>query len=161
MASRAEGVPKERPLTVLGAVVLPGTEQAVALVRRYARALLGPGFPDLYELTVVASELFTNAVRHSRSGPRPGDRRGGHVTVSFLAGAGVVRLEIADQGGGGAPRLRAPDDNGEGGRGLHVVEALSLGWGSERRDRHTVVWADFARPGDEPISACETRRPDG
>ncbi|MFI0349245.1 ATP-binding protein [Actinomadura sp. 9N407] len=151
--------------TIIGAVVLPGTEPAVALVRRYARALL-PGFPELYELTVVASELFTNAVRHSRSGHLADDRAGGHVTVSFLVGTEVLRLEIADQGGAGAPGLRAPDDNGESGRGLHVVEALSLGWGSERRGPHTVVWADFARAGDVdpqhgPIPACGSRRPGG
>jgi anti-sigma regulatory factor (Ser/Thr protein kinase) len=159
MASRAEHVPTDLPLTVLGAVVLPGTETAVALVRRYARALL-PGFPGLYELTVVASELFTNAVRHSRSGhlAEPGTR--GHVTVSFLAGADVLRLEIADQGGAGAPWLRTPDDNGESGRGLHVVEALSLAWGSERRGPRTVVWAEFARP-DDGISACGSRHPGG
>ncbi|MFC5752296.1 ATP-binding protein [Actinomadura rugatobispora] len=153
MASRAPDVqrsPREDPLAVLGAVVLPGVEPAVALVRRYARALLGPGFPGLYELTVVASELFTNAVRHSRSGRLPGDGGAGQVTITFLTGENLLRLEMADQGGAGSPRLRAPDDNGESGRGLHVVEALSLAWGAERRGRHTVVWAEFALGGRGP-----------
>jgi anti-sigma regulatory factor (Ser/Thr protein kinase) len=125
-------------------------EPAVALVRRYARALLGPGFPELYELTVVASELFTNAVRHSRSGRLTGEEGAGQVTITFLTGDGLLRLEMADQGGAGPPRLRAPDDDRESGRGLHVVEALSLAWGSERRGRHTVVWAEFAHDAPGP-----------
>jgi anti-sigma regulatory factor (Ser/Thr protein kinase) len=131
--------------TVLGTVVLPGIEPAASLVRRYARALLGPGFPGLYELTVVASELFANAVRHSRSGCLAREDGRGHVTVTFLTDGGLLRLEMTDQGGTGVPRLRNPD--GEGGRGLHVVDALSLGWGAERRGSSTVVWAEFAWPG--------------
>jgi anti-sigma regulatory factor (Ser/Thr protein kinase) len=147
MSSPAEDVHVDIPLTVLGSVVLPGIEPAVCLVRQYARKLLGPGFPGLYDLTVVASELFTNAVRHSRSGrPSAGDAVG-LVTVTFLTGGGTLRLEMTDQGGPGAPRLRPPGDDGENGRGLHVVDALTLGWGAERRGSRTVVWAEFAWPG--------------
>lgn len=151
MSPRADdvfhGVSLDVPPTVIGSVVLPGMEPAVTLVRRYARALLGPGFPDLYELTVVASELFTNAVRHSRSGRLSPEDGPGQVTVTFRTGGGRLRVEMADQGGGGAPRLTEPDDDREGGRGLHVVEALSLGWGAERRGPGSVVWAEFAWPG--------------
>jgi anti-sigma regulatory factor (Ser/Thr protein kinase) len=150
MSSRAEDVHLDIPLTVVGSVVLPGIEPAVYLVRRYARTLLGPGFPGLYELTVVASELFTNAVRHSRSGCPASDARedgAGLVTVTFLTGGGLLRLEVADQGGTGAPRLRTPGDDAESGRGLHVVDALTLDWGAGRRGSRTVVWAEFACPG--------------
>ncbi|GLZ04642.1 hypothetical protein Acsp03_21080 [Actinomadura sp. NBRC 104412] len=147
MSSQAEDVPLDLPLTVLGSVVLPGIEPAACLVRRYARALLGPGFPGLYELTVVASELFTNAVRHSRSGHPSRENGHGHVTMTLLTGGGLLRLELADQGGPGTPRLTRPGDDGESGRGLQVVDALSLAWGAERRGSGTVVWAEFPWPG--------------
>ena len=61
----------------------------------------------------------------------------------MLTGEDRLRLETADEGGSGTPRLRDPGD-GESGRGLHVVEALSLAWGAERRGDRT-VWAEFAR----------------
>jgi anti-sigma regulatory factor (Ser/Thr protein kinase) len=134
-------------MTVLGSVVLPGIEPAVAVVRRFARTAVGPAFPGLYELTVVASELFGNAVRHSRSGRRSGADGVGQVTVTLLTGDGLLRLEVADQGGEGVPRLRTPEDGGESGRGLHVVEALATDWGAEPDGARTVVWAEFAWPG--------------
>jgi serine/threonine-protein kinase RsbW len=150
-------MPAPRPMTVLGSVVLPGIDPAAATVRRFARAAVGPAFPSLYELTVVASELFSNAVRHSRSGRGTGPDGVGQVTVTLLTGDGVLRLEMADQGGNGLPRLRTPEDGGENGRGLHVVEALTLGWGAHGDGTRTVVWAEFAWPGRCTVPQADSR----
>ena len=44
------------------------------------------------------------------------------------------------------PQPRAPGPEGESGRGLTVVAALSHRWGSERTGHHRkVVWAELAR----------------
>lgn len=80
-------------------------------------------------------ELFGNSVRHSRSG-----LPGGTVTVAVQAGDGLVRVEVADGGGAGVPRLRPAGADAEAGRGLGVVAALAAGWGWERRGGRTVTW---------------------
>ncbi|WP_433336401.1 ATP-binding protein [Spirillospora sp. CA-294931] len=144
----ATGLDDVVPLTALRTLRFPAAEPSVRAARRRARELLGPAFPGLFEITVVVSELVTNALRHSRSG------EGGQVTVRFLAGEGLLRLEVADDGSGGFPRLREPDERGENGRGLHVVEALALRWGVTRRAGTTAVWADFVAPGNGLISTC-------
>ena len=55
----------------------------------------------------------------------------------------VLRLEVADRGGGGSIARRTPDLDHGGGFGLHVVEVLSRRWGVNR-DAVTRVWAELA-----------------
>lgn len=131
----------ECELTVLRALSLPGTEVAVGLVRRYLRGLLGEDFPGLYELEVVASELFTNAVRHTKSG------RGGRVVVAILIGDGIVRVEVTDEGSGELPQLREASEECVSGRGLKVVAGLSREWGVVRSSGRTTVWSELPTGG--------------
>jgi len=87
---------------------------------------------------LLASELVTNAVRHS--GCRPSD----HITLRAELSAGGVRLEVCDPAlSTSVPRLPAVDDP-FGGMGLRVVEALADRWGNER-GREQVVWAEISR----------------
>jgi anti-sigma regulatory factor (Ser/Thr protein kinase) len=124
-------------MTVLGEITLPGVEQSAADARRFLRSLLW-GHPALDDLLVSACELLNNGLRHTRSG-----RGGGQIVVKLAFAPDVIRVEVTDDGAGGArPRLRRPD--GEGGRGLHIVDALAERWGYIPNGDRTTVWAEFA-----------------
>ncbi|GAA1606861.1 ATP-binding protein [Actinoplanes couchii] len=80
--------------------------------------LTGWGFRDddwLDAAAVVVSELVTNAVRHG----------GGCISLQMEAHDGRVVVSVAD-GSAVVPRRRDPD--GIGGRGIALIEALSVGW---------------------------------
>jgi hypothetical protein len=64
---------------------------------------------------------------------------------AFLgAGDGVVRVEVTDRGGPGAPELRPVDRHAEGGRGLQLVERIARRWGWRRRGGCTVTWFELS-----------------
>ncbi|GAA4242655.1 hypothetical protein GCM10022254_76450 [Actinomadura meridiana] len=140
-------------LLVLGALTLPGVRRSVGYARQFLRDMVSQDHPRLDDLVTVVSEIVCNAIVHSDSGG------GGVVTVSLLAGGGVYRLEVADDGGRGRPRVKA-EDGGESGRGLRVVEALADGWGFRTDGNHTVVWAEFGEKssGNPDIGLSECSR---
>ena len=86
-------------------------------------------------LELVVSELFTNAVRHGS----------GRVSVRLMLTRDVVRLAVADEGGG-RPEMRptAPTGTRPGGWGLQLVHQLVDDWGAEVTEGRTVVWAEKA-----------------
>ncbi|HWS32921.1 MAG TPA: ATP-binding protein [Actinoplanes sp.] len=98
---------------------VPLDRRAPASSRHAAVAVLtGWGFRDadwLDAAAVVVSELVTNAVRHG----------GGCLSLQMEAHDGRVVVAVAD-GSAVVPRRRDPD--GAGGRGIALIEALSLGW---------------------------------
>jgi hypothetical protein len=53
-------------------------------------------------------------------------------------------VEIVDGRAESLPRLRTPDDDDEGGRGLLLVSALARSWGSERLSAGKCVWFELA-----------------
>jgi anti-sigma regulatory factor (Ser/Thr protein kinase) len=117
-----------------------GTDGQVRNVRRWLETLLAPG-PARDDLVLVATELSTNAVRHTASG------RGGRFTVEIVQLDSVVRLTVAD---GGAPTepLPASDPLAEHGRGLFVVQALAERTGVTGDCHGREVWAELPWPGD-------------
>jgi hypothetical protein len=118
-----------------------GRPACVADVRHFTTKALGdaPGV-DLVEL--VASELATNAVRHSDSG-----RPGGTLTVHLAAFAGHWHIRVDDACGLGEPCVKDSDDfEDEAGRGLALVAALSKNWGVMGNDYARAVWAEIAKP---------------
>lgn len=131
-------------LIVIGAVTLPGERRSVAYARSFLRGLLPPGDPVLDDLVMVGSETVCNAVTHTASG-----RPGGRVAITLAAGCGVYRLEVADDGAGGARPCLRSETGAESGRGMRIVEALSLRWGFLEDGDRTTVWAEF--PGSVNI----------
>jgi hypothetical protein len=115
-------------------------------VREWIRsAVSGHGCPvDAADAALVVSELFGNAVMH---GPA-----GGFVLVGYCLWRDGVRLVVCDGGGSGSPWLVRADELAEGGRGLHVVDALAARWGSFRLAGARVVWADLGQPPRVPDS---------
>jgi hypothetical protein len=106
------------------------------VVRAFVGGVLGLGHPCGGPAVWLACELFSNSVRHSRSGA-PGE------TVTVAAGGGGVRVEVTDRSGPGVPQLRAADRDAESGRGLGLAAGLAGRPGWRRRGRRTVTWFEL------------------
>lgn len=94
-------------------------------------------------ITLVASELCANAVRHGHVAGRDF-----HVFLSAVPATGTVRIEVSDTRGERLPHIptTAPED---GGRGLLLVEALADRWGCSPRATGgpgKTVWAECTAP---------------
>ncbi len=119
--------PARAPVIAPTAVVMPGSGDYVPVVRQWIGALPATaGYPG-GELELAAAELFTNAVRHSRSGDT-----GGQATVIVATGARGAVIHVHDQGAGAGqvPHIKAQRAAGlrQSGRGLHIIEAISVHW---------------------------------
>ncbi|MFJ2651273.1 ATP-binding protein [Streptomyces sp. NPDC087420] len=87
-------------------------------------------------ITLVVAELAANAVRHGRV---PG--RDFALRLTYDGGEGLVRVEVSDTHDA-LPRLSVWDPDADGGRGLRVVDALAVRWGtSGRTGPGKTVWA--------------------
>ncbi|MER7362185.1 ATP-binding protein [Nonomuraea wenchangensis] len=114
----------------------------VPLAREELRAWMGPD-PALGDVQLIASELVTNAVVHGAGAwvrmslrtMEEGERR-------------YWRLAVADPGlAAGVPIPRLPQLHEVRGRGLWIVDELTLGcWGTDRNAAgERIVWAQLAR----------------
>lgn len=93
------------------------------------------------DMLLIVSELVTNAIRHGR--PLDTD---GTVHVDWTVSDHGVAIEVTD-GGEGRLRQAAGSEQGEGGRGLAIVDALATHWGvAHAPTPATTVWACVACP---------------
>ncbi|WP_017573286.1 ATP-binding protein [Nocardiopsis halotolerans] len=105
----------------------PGVPDSAARVREWSEwtcAQWQVAVPET--LTLVASELASNAVCHTRSG-----QPGGQFATRLLLLPDRIRLEVRDAGplSGRTPLRRTPALTAEHGRGLVLVDALATSWG--------------------------------
>ena len=124
----------------LGEVVLPGVAQSVAVARRcVGEMLVAAGYRVVEDARLIVSELITNALVHTASG-----LHGGVVTVEVVAvDAEVVRVEVTDDEAVTVPRVRVSGDDECHGRGLWLVEQVSLKWGVRLLGAgQRAVWAE-------------------
>jgi len=130
---------------------LAGTPQAARQARELARQALGEDHPALDDAELIVSELFSNAIAHSRSG-----HPGGTVAVAVQAPAhpGDVRILVRDAGGPDAPALTADDSDSEHGRGIAVISALATEWGSHTVDGERITWCRL-RSGRTPARVAD------
>ena len=120
----------------LARIVVRCDSLAPVCVRRRLAELPDPGWPP-GDAMLVATELVTNAVRHSMSDEQD------TVVVSVLREAGHIRISVRDAGrSGGTARI---SDRGGwfGGLGLKIVEQLTTRWGSSRDADGYEVWAEL------------------
>ena len=103
---------------------------APATARCLVRELEPLGNDPRRDLTIVASELVANAVRHAPQVP------GGQVRLVIDASDDGIRVEVHDPGQGFDPTPSAP---GEGGLGLVIVSQMADEWGIDAGG-HTSVW---------------------
>lgn len=132
--------------------MLPYTASSVGIARRRLIGDLGAAGVDeatSCDVGLVLSELISNALRHAT--PLPGSL----IKVSWAVGDDRVDVAVSDGGGPTEPVISNPAASALGGRGLGIVDRLSLDWGvDESADgTETTVWATLALDGGaEPVA---------
>ena len=122
------GRPGVVPHAIRVAISLPPETGSIPLARRFVDASL-PASCRTDDVTLLVSELASNAVRHA----------GSPFTVAVGCDASTVRVEVADA----SPVLPAPQEppvEAVTGRGLMIVEALARRWGVETTEAGKAVW---------------------
>lgn len=137
-------------------LVVERTPESVPAVRGYVISVLrrwGARAETVDDAALLVSELATNAVLHAH---------GHQMTVRLSALNGTVRCLVHDDSSDlpGCPRL--PEKDEETGRGLYLVEALALRWGTGPTDEtapgRKAIWFEIADPAP-PTTALLRRRP--
>ena len=128
--------------------VFPGEERQLSILRRWLESLL-PDYPARADVASAATELGANAIQHTASG------HGGSFAVEITWHQQAVRVAVADSGGPAEPRV-IDDPAGERGRGMLLVQGLSVRTGICGDHRGRLIWADILWNPTEataPISA--------
>ncbi len=128
--------------------VFAGRADQVRHARRFVKAALDE-CPVADLVVLLADELVTNAVVHTRSGD------GGLFEVRVWSGPSSACVAVLDGGSDGKPSAAALDTVRESGRGLALVDALAAHWGhaggSDGRITWFVVrWQDDGQPSGAP-----------
>ncbi|MCU1366749.1 MAG: sle [Ilumatobacteraceae bacterium] len=104
---------------------------------RAARTALGPLHlhPGDFaaDVSLVASELVSNVVLHTRTG--------GHL---HAWDADPLRLEVHDHDSTLPTAAEHVDERG--GRGLEIVDGIADEWGTRLDEEGKTLWANFRRP---------------
>jgi serine/threonine-protein kinase RsbW len=120
----------------------PGSKDQVSQARGWLEDLL-PDCEQLEVLTLLVSELVTNALLHTGSG-KPDGRFG--LTVEWSPA--TVRVLVMDQGSPTAPevmtRVGGAAWDSENGRGLFLVDQLADDWGAASLPGGRLVWLEMA-----------------
>jgi serine/threonine-protein kinase RsbW len=91
---------------------------------------------ELGDAMLIASELVTNAVRHS------GCSEDEPIEVNVNARLDYLRITVRDPGLSGQD-AHVHEEASLSGWGLQIVNQLAQRWGSDRRDGYS-VWAEIA-----------------
>ena len=131
--------------------VFPGEPRRLKDARRWAAALLAQAGADPGIAELVASELVTNALLHTRSGGP-----GGTVTVAVTRAGALHVHDLGPVAGSCAgPGSWVPGaDRADFGKGLLLVAELAAGLAHGPADACPLAW-----PGDPAVAAggCCTR----
>ncbi|WDG29251.1 ATP-binding protein [Streptomyces sp. CA-278952] len=122
-------------------VQLSATRRGARLARLLATEQLRSWGLPLEDAGLVIGELATNAALH---GHVPG--RDFRILLSVYDD--ILRIEVVDTRGESLPGKQAPAADSESGRGLLLVQALSVRWGTEHGPfPRKTVWAEVALTG--------------
>jgi anti-sigma regulatory factor (Ser/Thr protein kinase) len=133
---------------------LPAAIDSVPMARELASGL-GSGLMEpgqLDNLTLVVTELVSNAVRHAASSEP--------VKLAMTPKEGYLCVQVTDSGRGLVPEPGAMGGEDVPGYGLFLVEQLSRRWGMTREGGRTRVWVeiDFVEaPADDPCQPATER----
>ncbi|MFG2531691.1 ATP-binding protein [Streptomyces sp. NPDC048516] len=120
------------PLT-LELLALP---KEVPGLRRIVREHLGG---PCAEVQLCVSEIVGHVIRHVGEGTPV------VVRISPMA-AGRTRVEVTDQGARALPVLLRAGGDDEYGRGLALMDVVSLRWGVRQEGGQKTVWCEIGRP---------------
>jgi anti-sigma regulatory factor (Ser/Thr protein kinase) len=139
-----DGVSAEAAL--LGVLAIPGRREFARAARVFVARTLDGRYSDTGTAMLLTSELVGNSLQYSNS-----CRPGGVITVVLIALPGGIRAEVADGGGVTVPTLSlsgaGSPDLSERGRGLRLLDLLSLRWGYHREGTRTITWFELACAG--------------
>ncbi|MEU0238067.1 ATP-binding protein [Nocardiopsis sp. NPDC006198] len=142
---RAPIVLDQRAEGVGSALVLAGEPAQASVMRHHLRLIAGTRRREFPTVESLASELFNNAITHSRSGDT-----GGEVTVAVVKLPDRVQVKVTDQGPregrAQCPHLRPQAPDAQGGFGLRMVDAQASRWGTVHEAGRTTVWFEVDRP---------------
>ncbi|WP_308402039.1 ATP-binding protein [Streptomyces shenzhenensis] len=126
-----DGAPCPPPLD-LDLLAVP---EAVPGLRRTVRRYLGAPCADVQ---LCVTELVANVVRHVGEGTPI------RVRVVRVAGA-CLRVEVSDADARARPVLRRAGADDETGRGLALLDAVTLRWGVEHGAEGKTVWCELGQ----------------
>jgi|SRR5579862_5384351 len=109
---------------------------APKLVRQALAGLSGLGWVA-GDAMLVATELVTNAVRHSQA------KADDELEVLVSKDADTLRISVRDPGTSGQTARLPARPGAWGGLGLTVVDQLAAAWGSQRHHDGYEVWAEL------------------
>ena len=89
------------------------------------------------DLALLATELFTNAVRHS------GATRDDRILLRLERRPGGARIEVVDPGPGFVPKPHTPGARQVSGRGMFLLDQLADRWGVALQDDGFLVWGEL------------------
>jgi anti-sigma regulatory factor (Ser/Thr protein kinase) len=112
---------------------IPGDVRAPAIARHAVQDLLGSlPAPLLGRLSLLASELVTNVLRHCSADDHS-------ATLTLALAEDRITITVADGGIGFDPSGYVPSDGQPGGWGLKVVDAIADRWWVERDSGTRVI----------------------
>jgi len=126
----------------LTAVALPGIPASVPVARWHVRDALGSHELGEFaeDAAIITSELVANAVQHAcRNGAATIE-----VTLTSAGNRTAVTVMVSDSCSQGPVKRETLADDAQG-RGLQIVEALSVHWGWRCEDGGKAVFAVLAR----------------
>ena len=124
-------------------VHLPCSPVSVGLARRaLSDELRAAGVFDnaVRDAALVVSELLSNAILHAY--PLPGEL----LQLAWDMDGSSVEVAVSDGGSATVPHAGHPSPSSVSGRGLGIVEHLSLNWGVRNDEVGLTVWAILAAP---------------
>ncbi len=122
--------------------VFAGEASQARHARRFVKDALD-GCPAVDTVVLLADELVTNALIHTRSG------HGGLFEVIVWNGSFSACVAVLDGGAEGEPSRAGSDAMRESGRGLTLVDALATRWGHAGDSGGRVTWFVVRWPEDQ------------
>lgn len=114
-------------------------------VRRLAAVTAGAVQVDADDAALVATELVTNALLHTRS-----DSLGADLAFTTTS-VGGLRVCVFDAGGPATgPSLSSATPGAKSGRGLSIVQKIATEWGVSGDESGRIVWARLTADDSPP-----------
>lgn len=123
--------------TLLGEFSVTARRERVTGARHRVTSIaaehLGDEHRAIGDIELLASELLTNAVVHTKT-----DQVSVLITMDEIRR--ILRVAVSDDGSGGAVLIPAEDPMSESGRGLLLLQVIAADWGVEADSVSRTVW---------------------